>query len=184
MIYCQLRARASVTGGRVTVGDVAQTTQSAEATVCTLREHGVWKISALQVAEAIRRAHPEAQVTMLGPDQCYVHYEQAKRDPWRWLRRSAAFLVLLTGSALGLCWFHSDVGMPEAQLALYRLVTGAEPPDTRWITVPYAVGVAAGAALFYALPWQKTVTPMEVRMEEFRAALEKTAARDAEDSDA
>lgn len=121
---------------------------------------------------------------MLGPDQCYVHREQPHRDPWRYLRWGLAFFVLLTGSALGLCWFHADVGMPEAQLAVYRLITGTEPADARWITIPYAVGVVAGAALFYALPWQKTVTPMEVRMEEFRADMEKTAARDAEDGNA
>ncbi|MBR4082090.1 MAG: hypothetical protein IKK21_09930 [Clostridia bacterium] len=183
MIYCQLRARATVQGSKVTVGDVAQVTRGAQAMVCSVQSPGVWKVTALQVARAIRRAHPEEQVTMLGPDQCYVHREQPRRDRWRYLRWGLAFFVLTAGSALGLCWFHADVGMPEAQLAVYRLITGTEPPDARWITIPYAVGVVAGAALFYALPWQKTITPMEVRMEEFRADMEKTAARDVEDSD-
>ena len=52
------------------------------------------------------------------------------------------------------------------------------------MTIPYAIGVAAGVAVFYALPGEKGVTPMEVRMAEYRADMEQTCARPVEDDDA
>jgi len=119
---------------------------------------------------------------MLGADVCYVHRVHTNRpDPWKWLRTTAAFTILLMGSALGLSWFHSDVDMPAAQMLVYRFLTGGDVRDPLLITVPYCIGVALGVAVFYALPSRKATTPLEVKLTEYQEDMEKTEGKDIHD---
>ena len=60
-------------------------------------------------------------------------------------------------------------------------LTGQEPEDSRWITVPYCVGVALGVAVFYALPSARAITPMEVKLSAYRADMEKAEGREIHD---
>ena len=118
---------------------------------------------------------------MLGSDVCYVHRMPRGGDRWRWLRAAAAFLILMLGSALGLCWFHSDVDMPQAQVRLFTMMTGAMPEDIRWITLPYIIGVVIGVAVFYALPGRREMTPMEVKLMDYEEDMERARGRSADD---
>lgn len=116
---------------------------------------------------------------MLGADTCYVHRGPIRlHDRTRWLRTLAAFLILLMGGAMGLSWFHSDVDMPGAQLLVYRTLTGQEVQDERLITIPYCIGVALGAAVFYALPAKNTASLLDVQLEEYRSGVEKAAGKE------
>ena len=100
---------------------------------------------------------------------------QVKQRDWsKPLRTVAAFAVLMFGSALGLAWFHSDVDMPRAMEQLFTLLTGNSPPDARWITIPYTVGVALGVCVFYAIPRKNAVTPLEVKLTEYQGDMEQT----------
>lgn len=186
MLWCQMRARAKLNVGEtLRLGQVAQLSAHGEAASIPLpcpRQEGVWKISAIEVASTLAAALPGEEIRMLGGDVCYVHVVHADRpDPLRFLRTAAAFAIMLLGSALGLCWFHSDVDMPNAQAMVYRLLTGQEVSDIRWITVPYIIGVAVGVAVFYALPGRRAVTPMEVKLTEYQEDMEKTEGRDKDD---
>ena len=185
MIYCQLNNRAKVTMGQpLRLGDVGSLIAPKGAEKLTLacpNEQGVWKLEAIAIAKALSGAYPGESVTLLGADVCYVHRIDAPhRDPWRWMRTAAAFAILLLGSALGLAWFHSDVDMPKAQLAVYETLTGEQPSDSRVITVPYCIGVALGVAVFYALPSSKATTPLEVKLTEYQEDMEKTEGKDIE----
>ena len=147
------------------------------------KKPGVWKISALDAARALRCAHPQEELMFLGSDACYVHRVHAdKPDPFKWLRAAAAFSVLFFGSVLGLAWFHSDVDMPHALAMLFSLLTGAPPEDSRWITLPYVAGVALGVCVFYAIPRKNAVTPLEVKLTEYQGDMEQTEAKDAHES--
>lgn len=185
MIYCQTRNRAKIVQGEaLRLRDVANliAPDGAEALPLPCPDApGVWKLEAIAVARALRAAFPDETVTMLGADVCYVHrIVSPGPDPWRFLRTAAAFLILLMGSALGLAWFHSDVDMPRAQLAVYETLTGEAPADSRLITVPYCVGVALGVAVFYALPSRKATTPLEVKLTAYQEDMETTEGKDIE----
>ena len=185
MIYCQLRTRAKIARGQpLCLGDVSSliAPQGAEKLnlACPDRE-GVWKVEAISVAKALEGSYPHEPITLLGPEVCYVHrIVSPHRDPWRWLRTASALLILLMGSALGLAWFHSDVDMPAAQLAVYKTLTGEEPEEPRVITVPYCIGVALGVMVFYALPSRSATTPLEVKLTEYQEDMEKTEGKDIE----
>ena len=185
MIYVQLQNRAKVEMGQAfplsAAAKVIGPTGAASIALPCPEEQGVWKLEAIHVAKALQKAYPEEAITLLGADICYVHRVKAPhRDLTRPLRTAAAFLILCLGGALGLCWFHADVDMPRAQFAVYEALTGEEPADTRLITIPYAVGVAAGVAVFYALPSRKATTPLEVKLTEYQEDMEKTEGRDIE----
>ena len=183
MLYVQLRNRAKVEMGQpLHLGAAARLIAPRGAEDIRLpcpEEQGVWKLEAIQVTKALQEAYPEEAITLLGADVCYVHRVKApRRDPTRPLRTAAAFLILCLGGALGLAWFHADVDMPRAQYAVYEALTGAQPADERLITIPYAVGVALGVAVFYALPSRKATTPLEVKLTEYQEDMEKTEGRD------
>ena len=169
MIYVQLQNRAKVEIGQpLHLGDTAKLIAPAGAAALPLPcpvKQGIWKLEAIHITRALRRAYPDEAITLLGADICYVHrVKAAHRDPTRPLRTAAALLILCLGGALGLAWFHADVDMPRAQYAVYEALTGREPSDTRLITIPYAAGVALGVAVFYALPSRRATTPLEVKL--------------------
>ena len=185
MIYVQLNNRAKVTMGQpLRLGDAAKLIAPEGAQALPLpcpEKEGVWKLLALDVTKALRQAYPQEAVTLMGADVCYVHrVMEKKRDLLRPLRTAAAFLILCLGGALGLAWFHSDVDMPHAQAAVYEALTGQAPQDLRLITIPYAIGVALGVSVFYALPSRTATTPLEVKLTEYQEDMEKTEGRDIE----
>ncbi len=185
MIYVQLQNRAKVRmGENLHLGAAAKLIAPKGTETLLLpcpEKEGVWKLEAIQVARSLQKAYPQESITLMGADICYVHRVKTHRsDPTRPLRTAAAFLILCFGGALGLCWFHSDVDMPRAQYAIYEAITGQEVRDERLITIPYAVGVALGVAVFYALPSRTATTPLEVKLTEYQEDMEKTEGRDIE----
>ena len=68
--------------------------------------------------------------------------------------------------------------MLDAQQGLFRLVTGREVENQWLITVPYAVGIFFGVALFYALLGRKgTVSPLEIKLAEYRQSAEQATGK-------
>ena len=116
---------------------------------------------------------------MLGPPECFVHIvPRDERNLGHTFRAVLAFAFLLIGSALAITWFHADVNMLDAQQSLYRLICGHDAPNQWFITVPYALGVFLGVTLFYALLGRKgTVSPLEIKLEEYRQTTEKATGR-------
>ena len=185
MIYIQLNNRAKVTQGRqLCLRDAAKLIAPEGAEDIPLPcpdQEGVWKLLAIHVTQAVSAAFPGQEITLMGADVCYVHrVREKRRDLTRPLRTAASFLILCLGGALGLAWFHADVDMPHAQLAVYEALTGEVPRDVRLITIPYAVGVALGVAVFYALPARSATTPLEVKLTAYQEDMEKTEGRDIE----
>ncbi|MGN0779899.1 MAG: hypothetical protein ACI4MJ_12160 [Aristaeellaceae bacterium] len=186
MIYCQLNTRVVLPLGQaLMLGQVARVIAPRAAETLPLPcpdQPGVWRITPVDILPTLERAFPGEAVTLLGADTCYVHRRKPTRHHGlRLMRTTAAFLILLLGSALGLAWFHSDVDMPHAQQMVYRLLTGQEVSDARYITVPYIIGVAAGVAVFYALPSRSRSTPMEVKLSAYITAMEQTEGKDVRD---
>ncbi len=185
MICIQLGNRAKVTKGQpLTLQDAAKFLGPKHLAALCLpcpEKPGVWKLMAIDVVRAVQTACPGEEITLMGADICYVHRVIEKKcDLTRPLRTAAAFLILCLGGALGLAWFHSDVDMPHAQVAVYKALTGDAPRDIRLITVPYAIGVALGVAVFYALPSRSATTPLEVKLTAYQEDMEKTEGKDIE----
>ncbi len=185
MIYIQLNSRAKVTlGQKLHLCDAAKVLAAGNIDHLSLpcpNQEGVWKLQAIDVTRIVQGACPGEDITLMGPDVCYVHRVREKtRDLTRPLRTAAAFLILCLGGALGLAWFHSDVDMPQAQVAVYEALTGEEPRDIRLITAPYAIGVALGVAVFYALPSRTATTPLEVKLTAYQEDMEQTEGKDIE----
>ena len=179
MLYLQLKPRAAISPGeKLMVHHVADVLDTEQNDITNLpvdcpSDAGVWRLPAMAVIKAVLPAHPD--VTMLGPDSCYVHIvPENKRNRTHLYRAIFAFLLLMIGSALAITWFHADVNMQDAQQGLFRMVTGRETENIWMITIPYAIGVFFGVALFYALLGKKqTTSPLEIKLEEYRKSAEE-----------
>ena len=179
MVYVQLKERVNLEPGTaVRVHHVADVLQPDDKNWMDLpvpcpQTAGVWKLPAMAVIQALSDVCSE--ITMLGPPECFVHViPRSKRNVGHTLRAAMAFIFLLIGSALAITWFHADVNMLDAQQSLYRLICGHDAPNQRFITIHYAIGVFFGVALFYALLGRRgTVSPLEIKLEEYRQTTEK-----------
>ena len=186
MIYCQLNSRVYLApGAALTLDQLARTITPNPAGTLKLScpdKPGIWRITPADLTPILRQRFPNEDITFMGADACYVHRTKpAGSALLKWLRTVAACAILLIGSALGLAWFHSDVDMPAAQLMVYKLITGREAEDPRLITYPYIAGVAAGVAIFYALPSRSRSTPMEVKLSAYLSSMEQTEGKDISD---
>ena len=138
---------------------------------------GVWRLPALAVVKALRVTGEE--VSVIGPEACFVHVvAEKKRNRAHPFRAAAAFLLLMLGSAFSITWFHADVNMAQAQETLFRMVTGHAPENRLLIALPYAAGVFFGVALFYCLLGRRgTVSPLDIKLGEYRASAERQIGR-------
>lgn len=181
MLYVQIKPRATLSPGESLmvrhVADAldAQGTQVMDLPIECPQTPGVWRLPAMAVIQAVSAVCPD--ITVLGPPECFVHIVPPdKRNRTHILRTIFAFLLLMVGSALAITWFHADVNMQDAQRALYRFVTGQEIDNMWMLTLPYAIGVFFGVALFYALLGKKkTVSPLEIKLEEYRKSAEQAS---------
>ncbi|MBQ6949864.1 MAG: hypothetical protein IJN44_00020 [Clostridia bacterium] len=134
---------------------------------------GIWRIPAIHVAKTLSENGYDIQV--LGAVECFVHYiPENKQNKTHALRSIIAFILLFAGSMLAITWFHADVNMAQAQQQFFKIITGRDASNPLLITIPYAIGVFLGVALFYALLGKKgTISPLEIKLNEYHSTSEK-----------
>lgn len=186
MVYAQLKSRVILAPGEpLLVHHVADIkAPSADETKKLMNlplscpsSPGIWQIPSIHVMETLS-LHTQ-EITPLGPPECYVHLiPRKKQNKTNVLRSVIAFLLLFFGSLLAICWFHADVNMNEAQQTMFYIMTGKENAHPLMLSIPYAIGVFFGVALFYALIGRKgTISPLEIKMNEYHTTSEKAAGR-------
>lgn len=157
--------------------DEKKTKELLEVKVDCPHQAGIWKISAIHAISSV--APYVESVTPLGPDACYVHLiPKEKQNGQNRIRSVFAFVVLLVGSMLAISWFQADVNMAEAQNQLFSIITGRKLENPWLISIPYAIGVFFGVALFYTLLGKKdTVSPLEIKLSEYHETSEKAVGK-------
>ena len=156
-----LRPRAVVRaapGARLTLGDLADVAAPADTAAAVrgaaygsgpVRGRAVVPLFALLArAEAVA---PDLVWEVVGDRDVVVEAIDPPR-PGRVALAALVWVVLFLGAATALLNFHADVNMPAAQRTLYYLATGRRAARPLAVEIPYAVGLAAGASLFFAVP--------------------------------
>ena len=182
MLYVQLKERLTVRpGAKLCVGDVAevlgdQAKQAKHVPLPLSLAEGVWRIPATMMIEALLTVDKE--ISVLGADEIFIHATREKQNASHPIRAAIAFVILFFGSALAIAWFHADVGMEEAQKSFLTLWTGRGDFHPLLTKIPYAVGVALGVGGYYSLlTLRKTVSPLDIKLGEYRSKAEKTAGK-------
>lgn len=132
---------------------------------------GVYKTDAVQVIRAIKSVFPAEGIVLLGSASGLLIRKRSKEVKARKLRALAAFLTLMFGSALAIMWFHADVNMLDAQKELYMRLTGKAEPSMWLLAIPYAAGICIGVALSFSLTSKKRVSPIDIKLSEYKDAL-------------
>lgn len=177
MIYIRMKEKVERgVDGEITVGDIADVLCDASIDVSILpvgmpKTAGVYITDAMSAVQAIKRACPKESVTLLGASSGMLIRRREKRVRCLSLRKTVAFAILLIGSALAIMWFHADVNMLSAQRELYTRLTGRGEPNAWLMAIPYALGVGGGVAMSFALFSRRRVSPMDVKLSEYRDEL-------------
>lgn len=181
MLYLQMKPRVTIAPGeQLLLRHIADAMDTEGANIMDMpidcpKNTGVWRLPAMAVVQAVSSMCTEMQI--MGPSECFIHViSPEKRNRTHVLRTIFAFLLLMIGSALAITWFHADVNMIDAQQGLYQLITGKKVSNQWLITIPYAVGVFFGVALFYSLLGKKhTVSPLEIKLGDYRKSAEEAS---------
>ncbi len=128
-------------------------------------------LGVLEVVAAARRAAPGMHWEVLGGDVLVAGTRPPARG--RWIVGAAVWVLLFLGAATTLLDFHADVNMPAAHRELYYLATGRRVERPLAVEIPYAVGIGAGALLFFSLPKGAggDPGPLELELERHEASL-------------
>lgn len=188
MVYIRVKKRVTAEEGEpLTLSQVADVLADASLGISAMpislpRGVGIWQMDALQLIVQLQAKVPGEVINVLGDGMGWLHRETPKaRGRMRGKRLSyivrvaAACVLLAVGSAFAIGWFHADVNMAEAQTALYTTVAGSAPKHPLLVALPYAMGVLLGVLLYYALIGKKTVSPLTVKLREYRETIEKNA---------
>lgn len=177
MIYIRMKQNAECAAkGEITVADIADVLCDASADVNGLsvplpQRPGVYATDAMDVVQSVKRAYPKESIVLLGTSSGLLIRKEKKRVRFLNLRKILAFVILLVGSALAIMWFHADVNMLDAQRELYTRLTGRTQPGAWLLAAPYALGVGLGAAISFSLFGKRRVSPMDVKLSQYRDAL-------------
>ncbi|MDD2647988.1 MAG: hypothetical protein PHI27_04935 [Eubacteriales bacterium] len=137
---------------------------------------GVYKLTGGYI---LSQLPPEMRdrLTIVGNASVYVHREKPRSGKAVMaLKYAFVCLVLLCGSALAMAWFHADVDMASAQANIYTYVSGSAPENELFISLPYALGVGVGVALFYAVTSKRRTSPLIIKMNSYRSEQEEAQA--------
>ncbi len=187
MIYLRMRGTVhSQPGQSLHLCDVADVLADAslklqELPIDTPRKRGVWSLEAMPVIARIQQACPSESVILLGSATGTLVCEPQHRTRGTFWRSALVCALLFVGSAMAIAWFHADVNMLDAQRALVRMVTGQEAQGTWWVTLPYALGVGSGVAFYYALIGRKTVSPLDIKLTEYRQQAQEQMLRESDE---
>ncbi|TFE00457.1 stage V sporulation protein AA [Jeotgalibacillus sp. R-1-5s-1] len=153
IVTLRMKGKSGFSGKEITLKDIAEITS----------RHDMHKIENLVVGEwgqttgrykLIEQHHVESvinekckdiQINWIGPPHTLLDYVSDPPRPSIVLFLFA-WMLLFSGAALTIMYFHQDVSMEDSQIALTEMLGGSNP---LWFQVPYSFGLGIGMYLFF-----------------------------------
>ncbi|MCA0970282.1 stage V sporulation protein AA [Halobacillus litoralis] len=141
----------------------------------TPKDQNIVVIDGISIIDKVIRKFPTLDVELLGPSECVVHIEKAKKKP-SIVMIIGIWILLFIGAAMAIMNFHYDVSMLEVQQKLHFMLTGEEAEHPLWIQVPYSIGLGIGMILFFNHWFKKRFneepSPLEVEVFKYQEDLD------------
>ena len=108
------------------------------------------KITAIEVIELISKEAGYLDIDLIGNDEMLYQPENTKKENkvLSIIKTVFAAILLFSGSALAIMYFHSDVNMIEAHEKLNFLITNKKFVP-KLLSISYSIGVGLGMAIFF-----------------------------------
>lgn len=180
IVYVKPTKQAKVVGKpKVLVKDLAQlegekqlVEQLLPLEVIRLKEGQEQKVYAsfLDIARAIRKAHPGVTLECVGELDTVIMYQpqqQKSKKSVEFLKVAVVCFVLFWGSMLTLMTFHNEASIPEVFANIHQLLTGEETARPLVLILSYTAGIALGIGCFFNHFGKKKLTddPTPVQVE-------------------
>lgn len=140
------------------------------------------QLSAAELAYEVAGRRPDIQPEILGSGDIFISRPAHMGGIKAILAKICLLLILFSGAAMGMAFFHADVNMNETQRAIIRAMGGAELKPLE-MALPYSLGVLAGVSGFFLLGGRDK-SPLAIKLKEYRSQLEKAGRPAAQGADA
>lgn len=137
------------------------------------RPQGMEPVSFVAVCALIQAHYPGYELVQAGEIEVWLMPQppSPKGGFSAFWHTALAVLILALGAGFGVVYFHADVDMPKVHQQIYEMVTGEQQERPLWVSLPYSVGLAVGAGIFFLRPGaRKYQEPTPLELKEFTYA--------------
>ncbi|WP_227395235.1 stage V sporulation protein AA [Jeotgalibacillus aurantiacus] len=153
IITLRMKGKSGFSGKDITLKDIADIISHHDTDKIKNLVVGEWGqttgryklIEQYHVESVIKHKHNEVHIKWIGPPHTLLDYGSSQSSP-SFLLFLFAWLLLFSGAALTIMYFHEDVSMAESQIALTEMLGGSNP---LWFQIPYSFGLGIGMYLFF-----------------------------------
>ncbi|WP_404403608.1 stage V sporulation protein AA [Jeotgalibacillus malaysiensis] len=172
--YIEMKSKVTLEGGPVRLGDIADiwTTSGAksELTERLVLDEIDGRYSIISSTDILRIAgHSDIAIT----GNSYTVIERLESTRSSSLLLCIVWLLLFTGSALTIMYFHEDVSMAETQLIIVNMLGGSHP---NWFHIPYSAGIGLGMLVFFNRLLKKQFndepSPLDIEIYKYEKSVE------------
>ncbi|MBM7577484.1 stage V sporulation protein AA [Jeotgalibacillus terrae] len=145
--YIEMKSKAMVKEGPVTLNDIAEIFAEdhlKQLLMCDIVLKDVDGRYSVISRTDLQRKYQHQNIIITGSALTIVERMEASRSSVALL--ITVWLLLFTGSALTIMYFHEDVSMAETQMVIVSMLGNPHP---FWFQIPYSIGIGAGMLLFF-----------------------------------
>ncbi|MFB1080774.1 stage V sporulation protein AA [Jeotgalibacillus sp. JSM ZJ347] len=172
--YIEMKPKVSLAGGPVLLGDIAEIWAPSDLKSELYRQTVLEEIDgrySIVSSTDIYRLFTNTDFTVTGSTYTVVERLESTRSSS--LLLCLVWLLLFTGSALTIMYFHEDVSMAETQLVIVNMLGGAHP---NWFHIPYSAGIGLGMLLFFNRLLKKQFndepSPLDIEIYKYEKSVE------------
>ncbi|MGM9986003.1 MAG: stage V sporulation protein AA [Bacillaceae bacterium] len=132
-------------------------------------------LDVVQVIKAIKKVKEDIEISVIGASETIIEiqYEKKGVNVFFFI---LVWMLLFTGSALAIMYFHEDVSMGPVQEKLYYILTGQKVKQPLLFQVPYSIGLGLGMILFFNHVFKNRIneepSPLELEMHQYQRSID------------
>ncbi|TFE03133.1 stage V sporulation protein AA [Jeotgalibacillus salarius] len=147
--YIEMKSKASLADGSIKLSDIADVWASPDLKEALEKEvvrHGIDGRYSIVTSTDIQRKYELMYPEIVVTGSTYTVIERIESTRSSILLLGLVWMLLFTGAALTIMYFHEDVSMAETQLVIVNMLGTSNP---NWFHIPYSIGIGAGMLLFF-----------------------------------
>ncbi len=108
-------------------------------------------IYAIEIIKDIQNEHNNIDVIILGESKTLINIDSGYEDNklFKYVKLVLVCILLFTGAALSIIYFHEDVNMQGTFESINLIITGNKTKNLRFLQIPYSFGLGIGMFIFF-----------------------------------
>ncbi len=137
----------------------------------------LYSVDILEIIDLIKKVYQDTNIISLGENETVICFEKEKNKVMDEIKKSVEIiigtLILLCGTFVAIMTFHEDTSLSGTHNQIYKLFVGEESRRPYVIQIPYSIGIAVGAIVFFTKFKNKSITPLDVEIKKYETDIVK-----------